>query len=90
MFEKMAEDGLYGQMPYHSHTSQYGQLSRAELLDKTFIRKTLEAAYDQIESGRFAQEWKMEQEKGLPEFKRLIKEAMENDITRLEEKVIGK
>ncbi len=90
MFEKMAEDGLYGQMPYHSHTSQYGQLSRAELLDKSFIRKTLETAYDQIESGRFAQEWKIEQEKGLPEFKRLIKEAMENDITRLEEKVIGK
>lgn len=90
MFQKMAEEGLYKQMPYHSHTSQYGQLSRAERLDKSFIRKTLEDAYDQIESGRFAREWKKEQEQGLPEFKRLLREAFENDLTKMEEKIIGK
>jgi len=90
MFEKMAEVGFYKQMPYHSHTSQYGQLSRAELLDKSFIRNTLESAYQYIESGQFAQEWKIEQEKGLPEFKRLLKEAFQSDISRMEEKIIGK
>ena len=89
LFEKMAEVGFFKQMPYHSHTSQYGQLSRAESLDKTFIRQTLEKAYEYIDDGRFAREWKTEQEKGLPEFKRLMNEALESEISRLEEKIIG-
>jgi len=90
MFEKMAEDGLYKQMPYHSHTSQYGQLSRAESLDKSFIRKTLEEAYKYIETGQFAREWKSEQEKGLPTFKRLMKDAYDSKISKTEEKIISR
>ncbi|MBE0654952.1 MAG: ketol-acid reductoisomerase [Bacteroidales bacterium] len=89
MFEKMAEMGLFKQMPLHSHTSQYGQMSRAEALDKSFIRKTLEDAYEYLEKGNFAREWKEEQEKGMPEFRRLVKQAMESDISRLEEDLIN-
>ena len=88
MLEKMAEIGIYGQMPLHSHTSQYGQYSRAEALDKTFIRKTLEDAYAYLESGAFAREWKAEQENGLPEFKRLREKAFQSDLARLEEKLL--
>jgi ketol-acid reductoisomerase len=90
MFEKMAEVGLYGQMPLHSHTSQYGQYSRAEALDKRFIRKTLEDAYAYLESGAFAKEWKTEQEKGLPEFNRLREKALRSDLVKLEEKLLKK
>jgi ketol-acid reductoisomerase len=90
MLEKMAEDGLYKQMPYHSHTSQYGQLSRAESLDKSFIRKTLKEAYHYIETGQFAQEWKTEQEKGLPEFKRLLNDAYSSEISKTEEQLISR
>ncbi len=89
MLEKMAEVGFYKQMPLHSHTSQYGQLSRSESLDKSFIRKTLEEAYKYLESGDFAREWKSEQEAGLPEFNRLRKQAFESDISKLEEKLIN-
>jgi len=90
LFEKMAEVGFYKQMPYHSHTSQYGQLSRVESLDKTFIRQTLEKAYKYIDEGDFAREWKIEQEKGMPEYKRLLEDAWENEISKLENKLIGK
>jgi ketol-acid reductoisomerase len=90
MFAKMAELGLFKQMPLHSHTSQYGQMSRAEALDKSFIRETLEKAYNYLEKGDFAREWKEEQEKGMPEFKRLWKNAMESEISKLEEKIINK
>jgi ketol-acid reductoisomerase len=90
MFAKMAEMGLFKQMPLHSHTSQYGQMSRAEALDKSFIRKTLENAYNYLEKGGFPREWKEEQEKGMPEFKRLWKNAKESEISRLEEKIINK
>jgi ketol-acid reductoisomerase len=86
----MAEIGIYKQMPLHSHTSQYGQLSRSEKLYKGFIRKTLEEAYDYIEKGHFAKEWKKEQENGLPEFKRLLDQAFQSDISRLEEKLLRK
>jgi ketol-acid reductoisomerase len=90
MFTKMAEMGLFKQMPLHSHTSQYGQMSRAEALDKSFIRETLENAYNYLEKGEFAREWKEEQEKGMPEFKRLWKNAKESEISKLEEKIINK
>lgn len=90
MFEKMAEEGLYKQMPYHSHTSQYGQLSRAKLLDKSFIRRILEEAYNHIETGQFAQEWKSEQEKGLPVFKKLLKDAYDSEISKTEEKIFSR
>lgn len=87
MFEKMAEVGMFKQMPFHSHTSQYGQLSRLESLDKSFIRKTLKDAYEHIEKGGFATEWKREQEKNLPEFRRLLDQAFRSDITMTEEKL---
>ncbi|MDZ7692255.1 MAG: ketol-acid reductoisomerase [Balneolaceae bacterium] len=87
MFEKMAEDGLFKQFPYHSHTSQYGQLSRIEALDKSFIRKMLADAYQYIEEGKFAREWDKEQENGLPELKRLLDEAYNSAITQMEEKI---
>lgn len=85
MFEKMAELGFFRQLPFHSHTSQYGQLSRHEHLDKRFIRETLEKAYAYIESGRFAQEWKEEQARGMPEYQRLLRNALESGISRLEQ-----
>ncbi len=90
MFEKMAEDGLFKQFPYHSHTSQYGQLSRIESLNKSFIRNTLEEAYTYIENGKFASEWKKEQEEGLPELKRLLDQAYDSAITKMEEKIKNK
>jgi ketol-acid reductoisomerase len=90
MFEKAAEVGLFKQLPLHSHTSQYGQLSRAEALDKRFIRKTLEEAYAHIESGRFAQEWRAEQDAGFPEFKRLLDQAYRSRISQLEAKLFAR
>ena len=84
----MAEIGLFGQMPLHSHTSQYGQFSRMEKLDKGFIRKALEEAYEYIENGGFAREWKAERENGMPEFKRLREEANRSEIIQVEGKLI--
>jgi ketol-acid reductoisomerase len=89
MFEKMADEGLFKQLPYHSHTSQYGQLSRFEKLDKQYIRTVLEKAYAYIENGSFAKEWEQEQEKGLPEFQRLLDQAFKSDLSQLEEKLLS-
>lgn len=66
----LARRGLFEQLVFHSHTSQYGQLTRGEkYLDKTF-RARLRAAMNGIRDGSFAREWAREQARGLPEFRR--------------------
>lgn len=87
MLEKMADIGMFKQLPLHSHTSQYGQLTRFESVDKDFIRDFIKKQYANIKSGRFAREWRTEQECGLPVFKKALSEAFNSDISLGEEKL---
>jgi len=93
MLEKMAETGLFKQLPLHSHTSQYGQLTRFKMVDKGYIRRFIESQFRKIESGEFAREWKTEQEKGLKVFKELVSEVFDCPIScgesRLKERLQG-
>jgi ketol-acid reductoisomerase len=87
MLEKMADMGLFRQMPLHSHTSQYGQLSRFKEVDKGYIRAFIEKQFERIESGEFASEWRSEQERGLGLFKSLLEEALASPISQAEERL---
>jgi len=87
MMEKMAEIGLFKQLPLHSHTSQYGQLTRSELVDKKYIREFIKEQYNKIKQGLFAREWKIEQACGLPVFKKLLDEALNCEISKAEERL---
>jgi len=87
MFEKMADVGFFKQLPLHSHTSQYGQLSRFHKFDREPIRSFMEKAVKEIENGSFAKEWEQEQANGMIEFNRLRAEAFEHPINRIEEKL---
>ncbi len=65
-YRLMREVGYAVQSEFHSPTSQYGQLTRRgsyEHLD--FLPKMRELA-DDIESGRFADEWDAERDAGYP------------------------
>ena len=42
MMEKMADMGLFKQLPLHSRTSQYGQMSRFKMVDNTSMRQFIE------------------------------------------------
>ena len=57
MMEKMADMGLFKQLPLHSRTSQYGQMSRFKMVDNTSMRAFIEEQYDRIVDGSFATEW---------------------------------
>ena len=63
-FQKMREMGAMRQHELHSHTSQYGTISRSlryfdlDPLLKTKMRETLE----EIRSGAFAKEWSTDRE----------------------------
>jgi ketol-acid reductoisomerase len=70
---RMASDGIVEQMDYHSHTSQYGSMTRgARFLDLgAQVRARMEAILEEIRSGAFAEEWTAEQKRGLPVFEKL-------------------
>ena len=54
------------QSEFHSPTSQYGQLTRRGRYDHLDFVATMRALADDIESGRFADEWDAERDAGYP------------------------
>ena len=84
IFHQMARLGVMQQMRLHSQTSQYGTLSRGPRMLGEDGRERLRHALAEIRSGRFAEEWAVEQKKGYPIFSRLRREALEHDINRAE------
>lgn len=72
-FQKMREVGLMKQMDFHSHTSQYGSLTRSAKfgdLDAT-LRHKMQEVLQEIRSGQFAQEWSQERATGMEIFDRV-------------------
>lgn len=83
----MATDGIVAQLPFHSRTSQYGQLIYAERVmpdsEKEFIRQIVR----EIQEGTFAREWQLEQYLGFPVFKKLLDKAFAHPINEAERKL---
>jgi ketol-acid reductoisomerase len=70
-YRLLREKGYAVQSEYHSPTSQYGQLSRRGRFDHLDFATTMRALADDIESGRFADEWDAERDAGYPKLKTL-------------------
>ena len=91
VFDRIAEQGLFGQLPLHSHTSQYGQLRALAADDGASLRERFERVLeDDILSGRFAREWSDVQAKGQERLEQLRAEALKSSIARAEAKVRNK
>ena len=90
VFERIADQGLFGQLTLHSHTSQYGQL-RASLADdgSRLYERFKHVLQDDILSGRFAQEWSDVQAKGLEHLEQMRAKALASDLARAEANVRG-
>ena len=73
--ERMAREGSIPQMKHHSHTSQYGSLSRGARFLSPELRERMQTVLEEIRSGAFAKEWTEEQRQGLPRFEALKKAA---------------
>ncbi|WP_254546836.1 ketol-acid reductoisomerase [Halomarina pelagica] len=90
IFELMAEEGFLGQLPYHSTTSQYGQLSRAEKFDHEPLKAFVEERLREIDDGTFVREWSVEQRLDRPGLKRLYKKQRESAFIRAERETMAK
>ena len=74
-FAKAAEMGMVEQWNLHSHTSQYGSMTRGARFADIDLKERMTAILGEIRSGEFAKEWQAEQANGLPIFK-MVKEMV--------------
>ena len=77
------EGGFARMHKFVSETAKYGDLTRGPRIVDDHTKETMKKILDEIQSGAFAKEWIEENEKGLPEYKRL----MEKDLNHPVEKV---
>ncbi len=64
--QKIVEMGFFPQMELHSHTSQYGSMTRSARFMNPQVPQTMQEVLEEIRSGAFAKEWEAEQKAGLP------------------------
>jgi ketol-acid reductoisomerase len=84
-YRLLREVGYVAQSEFHSPTSQYGQLSRRGRYDHLDLRSTMEALTDDIESGRFADEWDAERDAGYPRLRALKEQHAGPAVAEFEE-----
>jgi ketol-acid reductoisomerase len=65
-YRLLREEGYARQSEYHSPTSQYGQLTRRGRYDGVDMLTIMRALVDDIDTGRFADEWDAERDAGYP------------------------
>ena len=88
IFREMARVGFFKQMRFHSQTSQYGTLSRAyQIPFQTAMREFMQRSMEGIRNGKFAAEWRREQEAGYPTFAKLRRDAEGHPMNRAEEEM---
>ncbi len=77
------EGGIEGMMAAVSNTAEYGGRTRGPKLIGDREKKIMKELLADIQSGKFAEEWISETKKGLPNLKRMRKEAKEHTIERI-------
>ena len=84
---RMVSDGIVDQMNHHSHTSQYGSMTRAIRFLDLDVRSRMERVLEEIRSGAFAREWGEERRNGMPLYTKLREARLEHPVRRWEQRV---
>ncbi len=84
-YQKMAKIGLVKQTYFHSHTSQYGAMSRGIRYMRLPIKPIMERSLKEIKSGEFTKEW--EKKISKIKFKLIRFFATKQKINKLEKMV---
>ncbi len=67
----MYEDGIAGMRYSISDTAEYGDLTRGPRVINSAVREEMQRILEEIQSGRFADEWIAENKAGRPRFNQL-------------------
>ena len=85
----MAEFGFFKQMKYHSTTSQYGTLSRAETILNDEIRAQAKHNFlHDIKGGAFVEEWSQKSGASTQRLKELWAQALAHPMSEAEDRVL--
>jgi ketol-acid reductoisomerase len=83
-------EGGIARMRYSiSDTAEYGDLTRGPRVVNPAVKAEMRKLLDEIQDGRFANEWVSEDEAGRPNFTRLQKAGEEHSIEEVGSKLRG-
>jgi ketol-acid reductoisomerase len=74
------EAGFAGMHKFISETAKYGDLSRGPRIIDGHVRENMKKVLGEIQSGQFAREWVEENQKGRPEYNRLLEKDLNQPI----------
>ncbi len=81
------EGGIANMRYSVSNTAEYGDYSRGPRVIDEHVRAEMKKILGDIQSGRFAREWVLENTAGQPSFKALRRRAAEHEIEKVGEKL---
>ena len=79
----MYEEGIAGMRYSVSDTAEYGDLSRGPRVINDAVKAEMKVMLDEIQTGKFADEWVAESRSGRPNFLRLEAEGHEHPIEKV-------
>ncbi|MFN4132797.1 MAG: ketol-acid reductoisomerase [Candidatus Hadarchaeales archaeon] len=77
------EHGIEGMMKAVSNTAEFGGRTRGKWVIDENVRKTMKRMLQEIQSGKFAEEWIRESRKGIPNLKRMREEAKDHLVEKV-------
>ncbi len=79
----MYEQGIAGMRYSISDTAEYGDLTRGPRIINSAVKAEMKAILDEIQTGKFADEWIAESESGRPNYKRLQQAGKDHPIEQV-------
>jgi len=79
----MYEQGIAGMRFSISSTAEYGDLTRGPRVINDAVRAEMRKILDEIQDGRFAEEWIAENKAGLPNYRALQEKGREHPIEKI-------
>ncbi len=83
------ESGISGMRFSISETAEWGDVKTGPTIIDGSVKKKMERALKNIQSGKFAKEWIKENEEGQPTFKALRKEGSTHEIEKVGKRLRG-
>ena len=81
------EGGLTNMRYSISNTAEYGDLSRGDKVIGPEVRQAMKTILKDIQSGKFAEEWVSEYQKGMPRFTELRKAGANHPVEKVGERL---
>jgi len=77
------EGGIAKMHQFVSETAKYGDITRGPRVIDQHVRMNMQKILDEIQSGKFAKEWVLENQAGRPEYSRLLERDKNHPIEKV-------